>query len=566
MPASSRSKTTGQLKFKEAPDYETPGDANRDNIYEVTVVAADDDGNRGTKDVKVTVNNLGENGTVVLSRTQPRVGVPVKATLTDPDGSISGLTWQWSRATMKDAGISTAIAGARSDTYTPVDADAENNGMFLRATASYTDGHGPMKSTMGTSAYPAEADTRNKAPVFEDQDLETDGNQNTMAERSVEENSVATTPVGNPVTAMDPDPNSDTLIYTLSGADAGLFKMGNNGQIEVGAGTKLDYETRRTTYMVTLSAEDSFGASASINVTIMVTDMDEKPDVTGDDTIEYAENGTSTVASFTATDPERTSISWSLDGDDDAAFNIVSGVLTFKKPPDFEAKANSDMDNMYSVTVLATDATRMAGEKMITVKVTNVDEAGTVSLSALRPQVGTLFTATLNDLDGTDTGTTWQWAKASSKNGTYGAIRGAMAANYTPIDGDVGSYLRATASYADPEGSGKRAMMKSEYTVQADRDSNTAPMFATDQEPEMDVLENTPAGMAIGNPVVATDTDGDILTYTLGGNDADNFDINWATGQLMTKEALDKETKGTDTQSRSRQQTRMIRITMTWSR
>ena len=42
--------------------------------------------------------------------------------------------------------------------------------------------------------------------------------------------------------------------------------------------------------MVTLTAEDSFGASASIMVTITVTDMDEAPDVSGDAAIEYAEN------------------------------------------------------------------------------------------------------------------------------------------------------------------------------------------------------------------------------------------------------------------------------------
>ena len=44
------------------------------------------------------------------------------------------------------------------------------------------------------------------------------------------------------------------------------------GQIEVAAGTKLDYETKQT-YMVTLTAEDSLRRhSASIDVTIMVTD------------------------------------------------------------------------------------------------------------------------------------------------------------------------------------------------------------------------------------------------------------------------------------------------------
>ena len=50
------------------------------------------------------------------------------------------------------------------------------------------------------------------------------------------------------------------------------------GQIEVGAGTKLDYETKQT-YMVTLTAEDSFGDSASIMVTITVTDVDEEPEI-----------------------------------------------------------------------------------------------------------------------------------------------------------------------------------------------------------------------------------------------------------------------------------------------
>ena len=102
--------------------------------------------------------------------------------------------------------------------------------------------------------------------------------------------------VGGTLTATDPDPNMEPLIYTLSGADAGSFRVRqDNGQIEVAAEAKLDYETKDT-YMVTLTAEDSFGASASIMVTIMVTDMDEVPEVAGDATAEYAENGVGSVA------------------------------------------------------------------------------------------------------------------------------------------------------------------------------------------------------------------------------------------------------------------------------
>ena len=216
--------TTGALTFKAKPDYEAPGDANTDNVYEVTVVAGD--GNRGTKDVKVTINNENEDGTVTLSKTQPRVGVAVKASLTDPDGSISGLTWQWSRSTSK-IGTFTDIDDANSDTYTPVADDATGNGMFLRATASYTDGHAPGKTAMEESANAEAVDTRNRAPVFADQDTETDGVQNEATERKVEENTeadatdaatdAATDNVGGAVTATDPDPNpnADALTYTL---------------------------------------------------------------------------------------------------------------------------------------------------------------------------------------------------------------------------------------------------------------------------------------------------------------------------------------------------------------
>ena len=60
------------------------------------------------------------------------------------------------------------------------------------------------------------------------------------------------------------------MTYTLEGTDASPSGDGeNNGQIEVGAGTKLDYETKQT-YMVTVMAEDSFGHRLSIMVTITV--------------------------------------------------------------------------------------------------------------------------------------------------------------------------------------------------------------------------------------------------------------------------------------------------------
>ena len=57
--------------------------------------------------------------------------------------------------------------------------------------------------------------------------------------------------------------------------------------------------------------------------------------------------------------------------------------------------------------------------------------------------------------------------------------------------------------------------------------------------------ENTPPGRNIGLPVTATDGDGDILTYTLEGDDAASFGIRPSSGQIVTRAGVtyDYETR-----------------------
>ena len=72
---------------------------------------------------------------------------------------------------------------------------------------------------------------------------------------------------------------------------------------------------------------------------------------------------------------------------------------------------------------------------------------------------------------------------------------------------------------------------------------NEVPVF-TSATATRTIPENTPAGVNIGAPVAATDPNsGDTLTYSLGGTDADSFDIISTSGQLQTKTALDYESK-----------------------
>lgn len=120
----------------------------------------------------ITVTNDEEPGALTLSASHPSVGTAVTATLTDPDGSISSQSWQWSHAAGSD------ISGATSSSYTPVSGDV---GKRLSVPVSYTDGQGPNKSaSVQTSG--AVGEKQNNAPQF----------SASTAIRSVAENTVET--------------------------------------------------------------------------------------------------------------------------------------------------------------------------------------------------------------------------------------------------------------------------------------------------------------------------------------------------------------------------------------
>ena len=53
----------GELTFKSSPDYEAPNDANKDNVYEVTIRASDGS-LMSTLDVEVTVTDANESGAI----------------------------------------------------------------------------------------------------------------------------------------------------------------------------------------------------------------------------------------------------------------------------------------------------------------------------------------------------------------------------------------------------------------------------------------------------------------------------------------------------------------------
>ena len=351
--------STGQLQTKAALDYETGA------AYTVVVSVRDGKTAGGGPDtatddavtVTITVTNADEDGTVSLPPVQPQVGARLSATLGDPDGGVADVAWSWESSSDREDW--TAISGATSGTYTPVDGDA---GKFLRAAASYTDALGSGKTAQAVSAYAARpAPITNVAPEFPSTET---------GARSVAENTAASQAIGAPVTATDGD--ADTLGYSLGGVDAGSFGIiPASGQLQTKA--PLDFETKDA-YTVTVTVIDPFNTSDTITVTVTVSDVNETPEVTGDATVDYQENGDGPAATYTATDPESGPITWSLSGDDGGLFDVSdSGELGFKTPPDFETPADTGANNVYLVTVQAYDGTN-TGRLNVTTAVIDENE------------------------------------------------------------------------------------------------------------------------------------------------------------------------------------------------
>ena len=200
--------------------------------------------------------------------------------------------------------------------------------------------------------------------------------------RSVDENSVIGADVGDPVEATDPE--GDTLTYSLGGTDKDSFSLDtSSGQLKTR--TDLDYESPKKSYTVTVSVTDGKNADgnsdtttdATTTVTIAVTDVDEPPAVTIRSTVRYAENGADPVDTYTATDPEDRTITWDISGTDVDDFTISKvnneGVLEFRTPPNFEAPADADRNNVYLVTVEVSDGTN-TDDLDVAVTVFNVNE------------------------------------------------------------------------------------------------------------------------------------------------------------------------------------------------
>ena len=387
----------------------------------------------------------------------------------------------------------------------------------------------------------------------------------------------------------------------------------------------LDFE-KKDTYSITVRARDEASPSqtSSFSVTIRLKDLNESPyfdeSSRGKVAREYMEGGQNQVASYVAMDPDNKGIRWSLTGIDADDFMIEGGVLSFANVPDYEMPmdgydrnndgdyadaADSARDNVYEITVRATETEAVGGgpaksaEMNVEVEVTPRNERGRVTLKWLRPEVGTPITASVTDpdavvipervtganplnLDGDVTGTirySWYRSKVASPNLNPDPDNipdewvnlGTATNSYTPVGDedpdtdlgtlDIGQYLLVLASYDDTDQENVNAVGISSYTVRADvaNDDNGSPDFRRNER-TIGVPEDLTPGGTVGRVIVDVEPDDDILTYELvrlgndgaranipdddnnpNNDDVDFFEIDPETGNIKLKKMLSYE-------------------------
>lgn len=116
--------------------------------------------------------------------------------------------------------------------------------------------------------------------------------------------------------------------------------------------------------------------------------INKAPSFTSQSTASVAENSSVPFYTAAATDADGDSVTISMTGgSDSAAFSFVGGVLGFVKAPNYDQPTDANLDNIYEVTLTATDGKGGSTSLTLPVRVTN-DQEG-VNLTRVTSGLGT---------------------------------------------------------------------------------------------------------------------------------------------------------------------------------
>ncbi len=422
--------STGELKFKSAPDHETPGDEAEDgttaiaddNVYEVEITATETGGSSTVQTVSVTVGDVPDEdpvfssgATASMDEEQTDTGYSAAA---DPDLDGAAVTYS-------------IVGGAQGHLF---DIDSATGKLVFKDAPDY---EAPYE---GFAAFSLSTNQGSGWQVFDGADVQAlltdadddgilevgdpvwvDGNVEALffagtIELAGQTVLVATTP------PFDEVETTSTLLLFPFGIDPNEIAIPTLEELSALLDTTPYSLKTNNTYEVEIQAEDASGNSSTQTVDVTVNDVDEEAPVFSNTETAVSENeniATSAVVfDADATDPNGANpstadagITYTLSGDDAEDFDIDEGTgeVTFKSPngsPNHENPADDDSDNVYDITIIAEDTENQTTELDVSITVDDVSESDPVFNSATTANVdeneaGTVYTAQATpDVDG----------------------------------------------------------------------------------------------------------------------------------------------------------------------
>ena len=399
------------LRFKAAPDFEMPQDADTDNVCIVILTATSGTGDReltAKQTLTITVTDVDETPPpppnrppVFRSASAINVAENTTAVVTvvaeDPDADDEitnyAITGGADQARFEIHGESTPSDllrfKAAPDFEMPQDANKDNvYTVILTATSGVGDRELTANQTLTITVTDVDERPPNRPPVF-----------TSASTVNVAENTTAVVTV----VAEDPDADDEITNYAITGgADRTFFEIHGTSTPSDLLRFKAapDFETPQdadtnNVYILILTATSGVGdreLTANQTLTITVTDVDETPPpppnrppvFTSASTVNVAEN-TTAVIRIVAEDPDADDeiTRYAITGGADQAFFELGGtrspsdLLRFKTAPDFEMPQDVDTNNVYILVLTATSGIgnrALSAIQILTITVTDVDE------------------------------------------------------------------------------------------------------------------------------------------------------------------------------------------------
>ncbi len=353
------------------------------------------------------------------------------------------------------------------------------------------------------------------------------------------------------VTATDADIPAQPLTYSIiGGPDSALFSLNpSTGELVFGAAPNYEIPADSgldNTYNLTLQVSDGVTVVTQDFAVTITSVNDSNPVVTSGNAISVSEN-IPTVTTITATDADIPSqpLTYAIIGGPDAArfaINSSTGELTFVTAPDFDLPADAGADNLYNVTVQASDG-ELVGTQDVAVTLIPINDNAPVITSIAGISV-TENNAVVTTVTATD-------ADLPPQPLTY-SIAGGADSTLFAVNPSTGELTFTAAPDFEMQ---KDAGMDNVYNVTIQASDGT---FAITQDMAVTVTPVNDNMPVIASPAsfsipenstavtILTATDADLptqpLTYSIiGGVDSALFTVNSSTSALDFVTARDYE-------------------------